>query len=174
MAKKQFNLTQKELQRVLHYDPSTGIFIWRANTSTRNLIGNQAGRISATKHGHRYVNISIHTRSYGAHRLAWLYVHGYWPPHLIDHIDRDGTNNRIDNLRLATRSQNTVNTLSGKNSWSGLRGVGKNVGSAINPYYAKINVSGKLLWLGVFSTAEAAHKAYLKAAIEHYGEFVPS
>jgi HNH endonuclease len=113
-------ITQEELKKVLHYNPKTGVFIWRAKRSRSVSIGDQAGHF---RRGKGHVNIVINRRSYKAHRLAHLYMTGEWPEEL-DHIDGDPHNNRWENLRLCTRSQNSMNRRLGPTNTSGIKGVG--------------------------------------------------
>lgn len=110
-------LSAEYLRKVLFYDPDTGIFTWYPKRFRPN--GGIAGHVQANG----YVTIRIDDRPYYAHRLAWLYVHREWPLNLIDHKDRNPSNNRIENLRDATQSQNMANALKQSNNRSGARGV---------------------------------------------------
>ncbi|WP_292613113.1 HNH endonuclease signature motif containing protein, partial [Nitrobacter sp. 62-13] len=83
------------VRELLHYDPETGRFTWRS--------GQKAGR-AAGSIGGRYVQIMIGKKNYLAHRLAWLYVHDSPPLEEIDHVNGDPRDNRINNLRLASKS----------------------------------------------------------------------
>lgn len=102
-------MTQDELKKVLSYDPCTGIF-------TRK--GRPTGRVNKG-----YVQISIKSRLYSAHRLAWLYMTGEWPALEIDHRDGNALNNSWSNLRLATRGQNCQNCKVRKDNSTGAKGV---------------------------------------------------
>lgn len=108
-----------ELRELLDYDPASGVFRWRH--TTRGYV--QKGRVAGCYTKNWYVNICVRGRNYGAHRLAWLYVHGEWPPKFIDHVNGDLSDNRIANLRPATRAQNGANRKLESNSSSGLKGV---------------------------------------------------
>jgi hypothetical protein len=70
-----------------------------------------------------YITIRVIYKSYLAHRLAWLYVHGEWPENLIDHINNNRSDNRICNLRKATKTENNRNTLRGSKNKSGVKSV---------------------------------------------------
>lgn len=156
------DISQDYLHSILHYDPMTGEFVWRANRGGKACAGSIAGTIK----DNGYVTISVNSRRYYAHRLAWLYIHGVWPCHQLDHIDGDKTNNTIMNLREATHSQN--NACRPHNvGVTGLRGVTP----LRNRYIAQIKFSRKRIHLGVFDTPEEAHAAYCKAAQELHGEF---
>jgi hypothetical protein len=98
-------LTQQRLHELLHYDPSTGAFTWRVAPNRRIIAGSVAG-VTETN---GYRRIRIDGRQYGAHRLAWLYMHGEFPPNDIDHINRTRDDNRSTNLRAVTRKENMTN-----------------------------------------------------------------
>lgn len=157
-------LTQEELKLWLDYDHETGIFRWARVNSNRVYKGRIAGTI---RKGSPYVTIAISRKFYYAHRLAWLYVYGEWPTMSIDHADRNPSNNAISNLRLATFTQNSWNKLVDPRSKTGLKGVwvqGRR-------FAAYIGSGRKRIRLGLFDTAQDAHKAYIKAAREMHGEF---
>ena len=178
MAINKFSVTQEEIQSTFHYDPSVGVFIYKdrkdvsPNVNSKSK-GKPAGAVRSDKGGHKYWNIMVRGKLIGAHRLAWLYVHGYLPPHDIDHIDGNGLNNKLANLREATRSQNLMNTKKVR-SRAGFRGVSLSANKGLaKPYRARITAHGKNIWLGRHKTAEEAHEVFIKEAKKHYGEFVP-
>lgn len=158
-------LTAERLREVLHYDADTGHFTWLVDASGNAPKGSRAG-----KPGRRlYGRIRIATILYGAHRLAWLWVHGVWPTGVIDHIDGDPSNNRIANLRDVTHQENIFNQRLRSNSASGLKGVSRDKdGIRWRAYIVK---DGRQNWLGSFDTAEEAHAAYCRAAEKLHGEF---
>jgi hypothetical protein len=161
-------ISVSELRRLLNYDPQTGVFTWKARGR-----GVRAGKVAGSVkrdvgRNTAYVCVSIHQRHYYAHRLAWLYVHSKWPAEQIDHVDLDGTNNRIDNLRLATIRQNSANSPARKNNRLGVKGVRKRTRGS---YEARVSLTGRSEVIGYFKTAEEAHAAYLSALKSHYGEF---
>jgi hypothetical protein len=163
-------ISVSELRRILDYDPQTGIFTWK--TRGRGVCAGKIAGYSRRDTGRNtaYVQININHRHYYAHRLAWLYVHGSWPARCLDHIDLDGTNNRITNLRLATVKQNAANSPARKNNRLGVKGVRKRIRGKFC-YEARISLTGKSEVIGYFLTAEEAHAAYLSALKTHYGEF---
>lgn len=156
-------ITQSRLKELLHYDPITGIFTWIAPTSRRVKVGDVAGTIN--RKGYRIIKLD--GRLYRAHRLAWLYVNGVWPPLDVDHIDKVKDHNWIKNLRPATNQQNHGNRGANKNSALGVKGVSMSRGK----FRAQITVHGKKTHLGRFDTLELAAEAYAKAARAVFGEF---
>lgn len=103
------------------------------------------------------------------HRVKWLVAHGEYPDCDIDHINRDYTDNRLENLRLAARSQNRFNSVK-KARKNGLPlGVYHHRGK----FCSSISKGRKRTFLGVFSNPEDAHAAWLKASKDLYGEFAP-
>lgn len=112
------NLTQERLKEFLHYDPETGKFKWIVRR--KGVIPNKdAGCLK--KDG--YIHIGICGEKYLASRLAWLYTHGYFPENEIDHIDRNTTNDSLENLREVSHSCNMKNKGTQKNNKSGVSGV---------------------------------------------------
>lgn len=154
-------LNAERLRELLSYDPETGVFTWAVRPSQRVMAGSIAG--AAHKSGYRYIKIM--GRSYFAHRLAWLYVHGEWPANEVDHVDGDPLNNALSNLRSATRAENMQNFSRARaDSKSGFRGVTWN--SQYRKWEANITHRGRQRRVGFFDTAESAHNAYLAAKAE--------
>lgn len=159
-APKHKDLTQAQLKELLNYDPETGDFTWKVSRGRNAIAGSKAG--CAKKDG--YVVIRLNGIGYLAHRLAWLYVHGRFPEKLIDHIDQNGYNNRISNLREACLSLNALNC-SAANGKTGHRGV--YLHTVVNRYYAQISLGGKNKHLGMFDTLEQAIAARVKAVKDY-------
>lgn len=155
-------LTAERVRELLDYDPETGVFRWKDSRSQAVEVGSVAG--SLDKHT-GYIRIGVARNYVAAHRLAWLWVHGRWPDGELDHKNRVRSDNRLENLREATRSQNTVNAT--VRNATGYRGVKRHKGS----YVARIKANGKQVELGYFRSAEAAHARYVQAAIALHGEF---
>ncbi|MBD1600660.1 HNH endonuclease [Pseudomonas typographi] len=157
-------LTQEELKRQLSYDPDTEVFKW-AIRKLKVKFGAVAGKTKPKG----YIEIRVNLVSYQAHRLAWLYVHGVWPDGLVDHINRNPSDNRIENLRVANHQQNFRNVPVGRRSSTGIKGVSPHAASG--KYRAAIRVDKRRIWLGLFSTVEEAAQAYRAASEAHHGEF---
>jgi hypothetical protein len=93
-------------------------------------------------------------------------VLGYSGPEEVDHINGDRTDNRRDNLRVATKAQNTSNKAA--IVAHGFKGV---VFMPNGRYKAQITAQRKTHYLGIFETPEEAHAAYVAAANQHFGEY---
>lgn len=111
-------ITQKELKKILTYNPETGIFVWLKNKGTARA-GDYAGYIQ-----NGYNVIMINGSNFRSHRLAWLYVYGEWPKEQIDHINHNREDNKLINLREVTHQENLKNITLKKNNKSGIMGVG--------------------------------------------------
>ena len=150
-----------ELREKFDYDPETGIFLRKAGArQKKSSIGKPAGY----KKDNGYIAITVRNELYFAHRLAWYICTEMDPGDLvIDHINKNRSDNTFANLRLATVHQNSQNTT----------GLGCSKVSSTGRYQAYIYHNRKKLHLGMFSTAEEAQAAYDAKAVELRGEFAP-
>lgn len=154
-------ITLSELKSTFMYDPEAGRFHWLRPWGPARK-GAEAGY--PCRDGYR--RIGFRGRDYAEHRLAWFYVHGEWPADQIDHINLVRTDNRISNLRQANRSQNNSNVR--VRSSSGFKGVQRD---KCGRFKAGLTHRGKYIYLGMFSSAEEAHRAYYEAAQKLHGAF---
>lgn len=152
-------ITQSILALNLSYDPATGVFTWLQQCGRV-----KPGEIAGTISSNGYVQIRIKGRIYLAHRLAWLCMHGEMPALMLDHINMNKQDNRIANLRLANKSQNSQNTLASAANTSGYKGVSWSKQS--KKWRASIKVNQKAKHLGFFELPEDAYAAYKNAAQE--------
>jgi hypothetical protein len=153
------------LREVLVYDPETGIFTWKEKIAKKVVVGKEAGR----RRPDGYCRIRLFGVEYYAHRLAVAHHTGEWPVGDLDHANLDRSDNRIANLRLATRSQNQANHPRKSTNTSGFKGVGYFKPS--NLWRARIVKDGKLTYQAYFRTKEDAYAAYCQKALELHGEF---
>jgi hypothetical protein len=114
-------LDAAQLRHLLDYDPETGMFRWKNPTCMRLRVGDEAGSVRAD--GRRLIRIGY--KAYLASRLAWLHFYGEWPGPIIDHIDRNKSNDAISNLRQADLRQNLWNRGARHNSSLGIRNIAK-------------------------------------------------
>jgi hypothetical protein len=161
-------LTQEELKKHLHYDPLTGIFTWIKVNSLRVKIGQIAGSIQ--KIG--YVIIGVNGIRYYAHRLACLYMTGEFPNKVIDHKDENKSNNKWENLRQCSQSQNMLNRGRQLNNKSGFKGVHEDARKVKTRWIAKCKIKGIVYNLGGYPTPEIAHKVYRDFIKEHEPHFI--
>ena len=120
---------------------------------------------SRTTPDHPYVWTTIGNKMTALHRVIMGNPTGMH----VDHRDGNPLNNRRDNLRLCTRSQNKANSKLYRNNRSGFKGVIEVPGR--RKWQASIYRDRRQIYLGRFSTPEQAHEAYKAAAVEIYGEF---
>ena len=158
-------LTHQRLVEVLRYNRSTGLFTWKISINSRA----RAGDIAGCPDDRGYIKIRIDGVKYYAHRLAWFYVKGVWPPKLIDHRDLKRPNNKFRNLRCGTHSLNHANVKPGRANRSGFKGVSWH--RKAKKWVAQITIDQTNRYLGLHTSKRAARAAYLKAATEHFGEF---
>jgi hypothetical protein len=158
------NLTHDRLKELFSYDEETGKFsrIVRCGRMSVGVVDNVPAFFG-------YIYIAIDGSKYMAHRLAWFYVHGEWPKEEIDHIDGDKTNNKISNLRVATRCQNEANKPSYRNGSTKIKGVTWDKTRC--KWFSHITQNGKMKNLGRFDCFGKALSVRISAARAQHGEF---
>ena len=148
-------LTQDRLKEIMYYSPETGLFTRIIKASSNALAGDIAGGVD----GGGYVRIKIKRKLYAAHRLAVLYMEGYFPEDTVDHINRIKDDNRWENLREATRQCQNRNCSISKNNTSGIKGV--YWGARVRKWCANVAVNRKIKSLGTFDDfLEAAYHRF--------------
>jgi hypothetical protein len=131
--------------------------------------GNLAGT-GVRRGGSFYYTVKINQVSYPSHRIIWAIVKGEDPGDFeIDHKDRDSTNNKIENLRVSTRSENASNKSIQSNNTSGFRGVVWCKRTQL--WMAQIGKEGKNLFLGRYKNLDDAVKARAEASKNYHLEF---
>lgn len=150
-------ISASELRKILDYDPETGVFVSKIRRARV-----AAGDVVGTRREDGYIKIGIGGRQYYAHRLAWLHIYGEYPG-VVDHIDRNPSNNRLSNLRLVNLSQNQQNKTTRIDNTSGYKGVTLHKKSGL--WKAEIQVDRKRVTLGYYKTPDQAAVAYQTAAM---------
>ena len=142
---------------LFNYDIS-GVLTWKVSTNTKVKVGDIVGCIDSSG----YIVVRYKKKNYKAHRLIFLLINGYMPKY-IDHINGINSDNRIDNLRDATLTDNQRNRKLPKNNVSGYHGVyfAKNV----NKWCAVICVDYKTINLGYFIEFHEAVNARKNAEV---------
>ena len=165
------------LRECFDYDPLTGELRWRQRPR-EHFVNLRAYKIWNTRYASTiagaikstgYYHVTLYRQYYLVHRIIWKWSTGEEPPPTIDHIDRNRTNNRWNNLRLATQSQQSQNACLFSNNNSGFRGVSWH--RLRKKWRATIGIDGRHHHLGLFVTIEDAAAAYQAAAREAFGEF---
>lgn len=157
-------LTQARLKELLHYDPETGVFTWRVARGSA-----PAGRRAGGPVSYGYRGIRVDSVLHREHRLAWLYVRGEVPTCDIDHANRDRSDNRWNNLRLASRSDNLLNQGASSRNTSGHRNVAWD--HRAGRWRVEAQVRGRRTYLGAFSVLSEAVARAERWRAENHGAF---
>jgi hypothetical protein len=154
-------------RELIDYDPETGAFTWSkaaAKANARRIAGDMVGGLNA----HGYVDIRCDgMRAYG-HRLAWAFMTGAWPDHIVDHRDTHPSNNRWKNLRAANPAESTWNVGHKTVAASGVKGVTWH--ELAKKWDVRVRVAGRMFRERHASLLDAAAAA-IRLRREHHGEF---
>lgn len=161
------------------FDYAEGQLIWRTRPASHfkstSAWGAFSARCPGKVAGHRvpsgYIELRVpvngRTLNLKAHSVVWAIHHGEWPA-MLDHIDRNRANNKIENLRLTDKGANNRNRLTARvDSTTGLMGVLRGQNASFS---AHICVNGKRVYLGRFNSAEKAHEVYMQAKRKYHPE----
>jgi hypothetical protein len=158
-------MTKELLQELFYYE--NGFLFNKVKRSSNAMPNTLAGTLPNNSD---YRRVSISNKIYLEHRVIWIYFNGLIPKNLfIDHINQNKNDNRIENLRLCTRSENQYNRGAYKNNTSGVKGVSYN--KALKKYSSQMRINDVKTHLGYFDTIELAKEAYDLKAIEVQGQF---
>ncbi len=158
--------SQQTIKEYFTYCAQTGNLIWKKKPGPKINIGSVAGY--RTNAG--YIRVELQDEAYMVHRLIYIYHHGDIPHgYVVDHIDGYKSHNFIDNLRLATSSNNAHNRKTPSNSSTGQKGVYWETDR--NKWTAKVTVDGRMKRIGRYKTFEEAVAAYQNNLANYVGEF---
>lgn len=149
------------VEQYLFYDAFTALIYWKKAVPRGK--GKPYQSAGSIRNGYR--RIYLFGKNYKSTHIIWLLVTGEWPSRQIDHINRDPLDDRWENLRLATQSQNNANRILPSNSINGYRGI------SWKPQHKRWRVNVGHRYRGSFKDAEDAARHYDKTAKELYGEF---
>lgn len=171
-------ITNKNVKDIFNYCPVSGVLSWKVRprnhfntdgshkTFNSRFSNKEAGTTNNFACNKYYRILTFRSKNYLAHRVIWLFVFGRWPKHEIDHVDGDGLNNKIKNLRDVKHGVNTKNVKKGSRNTSGF--VGVNFDKKRKSFRATICVEGKQIHIGRYISIEEAASAR-KAAEVKYG-----
>jgi hypothetical protein len=165
MKTKSIELTAELANAILRYDPQTGELIWKVRRPYGKKAAGGSALVKSFSGSKMYYKVWVNGKLYFAHRVIWLMISGAWPEAEIDHIDGDGLNNRRDNLRSVSRTENSRN----------LRRSSRNTSGAMGVYWDKRNqkwhaclvVNGVNLSFGRFTDKDTAIAARKSAEVIH-------
>lgn len=141
-----YDLSKEEAEKILDYNPETGVFIYKISTNNRNKKGGIAGSKNSG-----YLTIMYKGKNYSLHRIVFLLEDGKFPDEQIDHINGNRGDNRRSNLRKVTHQQNCWNK--------------KSIGACRHKkgkYVSYVDHDGKRIHLGYFKTREQAMSVSLE------------
>lgn len=160
LSKEAMKSEQLEVRQLFDYEDN-------GHLRRKKITHHNQKEFASIKEGH-YPSIRWNGRSYKEHQLIWLWHFGYVPK-IVDHINGDVTDNRIENLRECTHAENMRNSKPRRSKY-GLKGVYSS-GLKGKPFKSLICVDRKQIHLGVFETPEQAHEAYVSASEKIHKEF---
>lgn len=153
-------ITKEYLQTIFKYDGHH--LLWNSPAKGRRKSG-----VVGTLRKNGYIKVKLDGDFFYEHRLIFMMHHGFMPDY-IDHINRIRNDNRIENLRSATLSNNCENSSLRCDNHLKTRGVSK---TPAGKYRAYISKNKKRIVLGTFDNLDDAKAARIKASIHYYGEF---
>lgn len=170
-----------DLRACFEYSPENGGLIWKSRPddhfdtpkSAHIWRGRFAGKRAGAFDHKGYLAVTMTLRgvrqTHKVHRIVWALATGSWPALQIDHANGHKADNRLENLREATPVQNMRNRAARRDNKVGAKGV---VLAKTGNYKAQIKDRfGRQLYLGTFTTKEAASSAYAEAVSREHGEF---
>lgn len=162
MANQEFTPSKEYLNEFLEY--RDGELFWKKKHSRTVIIGNKVGNMDSKG----YLRMCINYKEFRLHRIIFLMHHGYLPE-FIDHIDGNKTNNRIGNLRPATKSENAKNTQLNAKNKSGFKNVSWS--KSANKWAVQMSIDGKNTNCGLFDDINDASKEAERLRKIYHGVF---
>lgn len=157
-------VTTDRLRQLFDYCNETGALKRKVSISRSSKVGEAIG----CKHPAGYVHASVDRKVYPLHHLVWIW-HGKTHTKFLDHIDRNPSNNRIENLRAVTHAQNMWNKSVQKNNSTGASGVSWH--KTKGKYQVRIGANGSRIHLGYFDDFDLAELVSIEARAKYHGAF---
>lgn len=154
--------TQDRLKELFEY--KDGLLIRKTRPSIRSFVGQVVGFPDPEG----YLRVSVDKRQYLLHRLVYLFHHGH-VPECLDHADGNRSNNKIENLRPATKYQNILNSKFRSDNTSGVKGVCWNARK--RKWFARIHVDKRAICLGYYDDIELADLVVQEARVLYHKEY---
>lgn len=147
----------RQAEAIELFEIRNGVLVWK-QTKGRCRAGHVAGTYQKGEHS----KVTYRRKPYAAHRIVWVMTYGdIHPMMVIDHINGEPSDNRVENLRMVTPQVNSLNSSKAdRRSVSGVRGVHEKRRNGVTRFYARILIDGKQTSLGAYDTAEEAGIAY--------------
>lgn len=159
-------LTQEKVKELFEY--RDGALFWKHKIISRGRELKKGGQKISTVTTDGYSKVGFNSKQYLVHRIIFLYHHGFLPE-CLDHINGIRSDNRIENLRPATKYQNILNSNLRSDNTSGVKGVCWNARK--QKWFARIYVEKKLMSLGYYDDIELADLIVLEARNKFHKEF---
>lgn len=156
--------TQQQVLEHFNYDPMTGNLTWKIDRSIKTKAGMKVGSIAP-----QGVQLVFNRKTVGASNIIWCYMTGVWPEMNVGYIDKDKTNLKWDNLRLADNCQIQHSRKINCNNTSGVRGA--YWVSRVQKWECSFNCRGEKIRVGWFCNLGDAEQALKSARKKYYGDF---
>lgn len=157
------NKIPNDIREYLRYED--GKLYWTKKACKRVIVGDEAKAIGSVG----YKVVGFKGKQYLAHRVIWFLVKGEQPPKILDHINNDKLDNRIENLRGVTQNQNQYNSKIPKNNTSGIKGV--SFIKSLNKWRARLRLNNKRIHIGLFTDLEDAANAVRETRQKLHGNY---
>lgn len=152
------------LQELFTFDAESGFLLWVKSRGTK-----RAGTVAGSINHDGYFRVGVDGALFMAHRIIWKLTRGDEPPEIVDHIDGNPANNRVENLRGAPPAENALNSRTRSDNQSRIKGVCIN--SRGGKWRAHLYVKGKQVRLGRFNSIDDARNAVVEARRNIHGSF---